>query len=206
MVTGPSSFQIWTCKTPEEEEPGLCLTHPFDVCLSLGQGCHLLTLVSLRALCWVCGSFFWEFLYNRILPSQFDGSCALNTDILFQIQLCFGLQVPCVVCGWWVVSSDSRVELSQGMLLMQLPECKVLRDLSWPQALRSCLCPLKGSSCGCLMVRVSSGRPMSSKLSRWDLSSSPHIEQPFLLTGQWKWETLGFKMTVFRKKYCCWQL
>lgn len=58
------------------------------------------------------------------------------------------------LCSVWLVSgqlSDSRVELSQGMLLMQLPECKVFRDLSWPQALRSCLCPLKGSSCGCML-------------------------------------------------------
>lgn len=44
--------------------------------------------------------------------------------------------------------SDSGVELGQGMLLMLLPECNVFGDLSWPQGLRSCLCPLKGSSCG----------------------------------------------------------
>lgn len=119
-----------------------------DVCLSLGQGCHLLTLLATHT--GVSHSSvlsLWQ-LYNSIPSSEFEALVFWTQILSFKASCLSGASALCSV---WLVSgqlSDSSVDLGQGILLMLLPECKVVRDLTWPWRLRSSLCPLKGSSCG----------------------------------------------------------
>lgn len=136
---------------------------------------------------WICSPLCWLLLCNSLPFSEFDSSCALYMGFIFQSKMSLGLQVPSVLVGGQL--SDSSMEISQGTLLMLLPKCKVFGDFSWPQGGRSYVL-WKALAVAALtsLVRVISGRPVSSKLTHWDLTSSPLTEQPFSVKCQWKWD------------------
>lgn len=192
MVTDPSSLQTWKHSAPEEQEPALSPTHPPNTwCLSVsGAGMSPADPAgdTLRCLCWLCGSFSWLLLYSSIPSSEPAGSCVW-VQVLSSRASC--------LCRCPVWSALTAVWSSARACCW----CKGLGDLSWPRAGIVFMSSEKQKLWQ--HQRAWSGwaqaRPVSSKLSHWDLSSSPRSEQLFLLAGQWKWETLGLKMTEFRK-------